>query len=517
MLTDTQVSQRVAPYTEALQRFADANPQSLMVPGHGCSPHAGGDHLAQVFGERLVQLDVPLMLDGIDLGSDSPLVQAQRLAAEAWGARRTWFLTNGASQGNRTAAFAARGLGERVLMQRSSHSSFTDGVLLAGLIPAFVAPNVDHEHGIAHGLTPEALGEALAIEAESGREVQSVYVVSPSYFGSTADVEGLARVAHSHGAALIVDGAWGAHFGFHEDLPESPARLGADLVISSTHKLAGSLTQSAMLHLGDTEFADRLESLVARSYTMTSSTSASAILMGSLDAARHALMNKHDEIGRAIRLSEQFCDRLRLSDHYSVISDGFSEFPDIVATDPLRIPIDVSRLGQSGHWVRDRVIAEHGVYFEMSTATAIVAVIGALASPDIDRAMQALEDVAAEADRLRGVGNGNGDTAGVTEGNATAFPELPEAGTLRMLPRSAYFAESIVVTAHQAIGQISADTLAAYPPGIPNLVPGEEITEETVTFLQAVAASPTGFVRGAADPLVATFRVVRDPLTASAN
>ncbi|MFC5337727.1 aminotransferase class I/II-fold pyridoxal phosphate-dependent enzyme [Leucobacter denitrificans] len=513
MLTDIQVSQRVAPYTEALERFADANPQSLMVPGHGCTPNAGGDHLAQVFGERLVQLDVPLMLDGIDLGSDSPLAQAQRLAAEAWGARRTWFLTNGASQGNRTAAFAVRGLGERVLMQRSSHSSFTDGVLLAGLIPAFIAPNVDHEHGIAHGLTPEALGEALATEAEAGRDVHSVYVVSPSYFGSTADVAGLARVAHSHGAALIVDGAWGAHFGFHEDLPESPAKLGADLVISSTHKLAGSLTQSAMLHLGETEFADRLEPLVARSYTMTSSTSASAILMGSLDAARHALVNKHDEIGEAIRLSEALRDRLRLSEHYSVISDGFGAFPDIVATDPLRIPIDVSRLGQSGHWVRDRVIAEHGVYFEMSTATAIVAVIGALAAPDLDRVMAALEEVAAESDALRG------DTAaaGVSEGNTTAFPELPEAGTLRMLPRAAYFAESIVVTAHQAIGQISADTLAAYPPGIPNLVPGEEITEETVTFLQAVAASPTGFVRGAADPLVATFRVVRDPLTASAN
>ncbi|MGO3147335.1 MAG: aminotransferase class I/II-fold pyridoxal phosphate-dependent enzyme [Leucobacter sp.] len=513
MLTDTQVTQRDAPYASALERFADAHPQSLMVPGHGCTPDAGGAHLAQLFGDRLVQLDVPLMLDGIDLGSDSPLVHAQRLAAEAWGARRTWFLTNGASQGNRTAAFAVRGLGERVLMQRSSHSSFTDGVLLAGLIPAFVAPSVDHDHGIAHGLTPEVLADALAAEVEGGRAVQSVYVVSPSYFGSTADVAGLARVAHSHGAALIVDGAWGAHFGFHDDLPESPARLGADLVISSTHKLAGSLTQSAMLHLGDTEFADQLEPLVARSYTMTSSTSASAILMGSLDAARHALMNNHGEIEQAIRLSDEFRDRLRASDYYSVISDDFDRFPDIVATDPLRVPIDVSKLGQSGHWVRDRVIAEHGVYFEMSTATTIVAVIGALAAPSLDRVMAALEEVAAEATSLREAA----ELAGSGAVSVPAFPELPEAGTLRMLPRSAYFAESILVTAHQAIGQISADTLAAYPPGIPNLVPGEEITEETVSFLQAVASSPTGFVRGAADPLVATFRVVRDPLTASAN
>lgn len=504
----TAPSHATAPYVDALKRFAAAKPQSLMVPGHGTSPERGGEHLAEVFGERLVSLDVPLMLDGIDLGADSPLAEAQRLAADAWGARRTWFLTNGASQGNRTAAFAARGLGERVLMQRSSHSSFTDGILLAGLIPAFVAPNVDHDHGIAHGLTPEMLDEALRTEREAGRPAQSVYVVSPSYFGSTADVAGLARVAHSHGAALIVDGAWGAHFGFHPDLPESPARLGADLVISSTHKLAGSLTQSAMLHLGETEFADKLEPLVARSYTMTASTSASSILMASLDEARHALMNGREQIGRALGFAAEFRDRLRASDHYSVISDHFDEFADIVETDALRVPIDVSRLGQSGHWVRNRLISEFGVFFEMSTATSIVAVIGALAEPDIERIMDALDAIAGEADAIRAESGGS---------EITRFPELPEAGTLRMLPRAAYFAESVLVTAHQAIGQISADTLAAYPPGIPNLVPGEEITEETVTFLQAVAASPTGYVRGAADQLVATFRVVRDPLTASAN
>src|SRR5690606_36807047 len=121
-------------------------------------------------------------------------------------------------------------------------------------------------HGIAHGLTPERLEDAICEEIEHGRKPNSIYVVSPSYFGSTADVQGLAEVAHAHGAALIVDGAWGAHFGFHPDLPESPARLGADLVISSTHKLAGSLTQASMLHLGETPLADVLEPLVDRAF-----------------------------------------------------------------------------------------------------------------------------------------------------------------------------------------------------------------------------------------------------------
>lgn len=494
------------PYVDAVRRLADAHPLHVMVPGHGGTAAHGGGHLSDVLGRSTVELDVPLMLDGIDLGDESPLQESLALAADAWGARRVWWLTNGASQGNRTAALAVRGLGERVLVQRSSHSSFSDGVLLAGLIPSFVAPNIDHVHGIAHGLTPAALDAALTAEAAAGRPAQSVYVVSPSYFGSVADVAGLAKVAHAHDAALIVDGAWGAHFGFHPGLPEAPTRLGADLVISSTHKLAGSLTQSAMLHLGEGPFADRLEPLVQRAYTMTASTSMSSILMVSLDAARHALVHGGEAIGDAIELALRFRERLRADGRFRVVSDGFAQFDDIVDTDVLRIPIDVTGLGRSGHWVRDRLIGEHGVYFEMSTATTVVAVFGALASPDLDRLTTALTAVADEAEvRQR---------AGDIEPQHD-FPPLPEAGTLRLLPRSAFFAESDVVTAEEAIGRVSSDTLAAYPPGIPNLMPGEEITPETVSFLQAVAASPTGFVRGAADPRVTMFRVVRDPVTAA--
>ncbi|WP_440311685.1 aminotransferase class I/II-fold pyridoxal phosphate-dependent enzyme [Leucobacter chromiireducens] len=485
-----------APYAEALQRFADSSPLSFMVPGHGNDPEAGAQHLAELYGPRVPQLDVPLMLSGIDLGDDSPLVEAQRLAADAWGAKRTWFLTNGASQANRTAAIAVRGLGERILIQRSMHSSLTDGVLLSGLIPSFVSPNVDERHGIAHGLTPQMLDDALRREAEAGRPVSSVLVVSPSYFGSTADVAGLAEVAHAHDAAIIVDGAWGAHFGFHPELPESPARLGADLVISSTHKLAGSLTQSAMLHLGHGPYAERLEPLVARAFSMTASTSMSGILMSSLDTARRALVIGEARIGATVAAAKEIRERLRADERFAVISDGFDAYADITETDLLRVPIDVSRLGQSGHWVRGRMTDEHGVYLEMSTATSVVAVLGALRTIDVERFMTALSAVADEA-------------ATLPAADAIAIPSLPEAGPLRVRPRDAYFSESEVVPAADAIGRISADTLAAYPPGIPNLLPGEEITADTVAFLQAVAASPTGYVRGAVDSAVAGFRVLR--------
>ena len=490
--------QRETPYADALRRFADSSPLSLMVPGHGNDPAGGAAHIADLFGEQVARMDVPLMLEGIDLGDDSPLAHARELAAEAWGASRTWFLTNGASQATRTAAIAVRGLGERVLIQRSMHSSFTDGVLLAGLMPSFVMPAIDARHGIAHGLTPTALDAALTREAAAGRPVTSVYAVSPSYFGSTADVSGLAEVAHAHDAALIIDGAWGAHFGFHPELPESPVRQGADLVISSTHKLAGSLTQSAMLHLGHGPLAARLAPLVERAFSMTSSTSMSGVLMGSLDQARHALVTNEARIGEAVAAAQRLRELLRADPRFSVISDDFDDFDDILATDLLRVPIDVSRLGQSGHWVRSRMNHAHDIYLEMSTVSSVVAVIGALAVPDVERVMAALRSVADEAAMLT-------PDAAATGG----FPALPAPGRLLEEPRVAYFGDSETVSAGEAVGRISADTLAAYPPGIPNVLPGEEITAETVAFLQAVAASPTGYVRGAVDSLVAQFRVVK--------
>ena len=168
------------------------------------------------------------------------------MAAEAWGARRTLVPDQRrlAGQPRRLpGARAARRPGRRAAER---HSSTIDGLILSGLRPTFAAPELDAELGIAHCLTPEALDRALA---ETPGAVGAI-VVSPTYFGAVADVRALAEVAHGHGVPLVVDEAWGAHLAFHESLPEHALAAGADLVISSTHKLVGSLTQSAMLHLG---------------------------------------------------------------------------------------------------------------------------------------------------------------------------------------------------------------------------------------------------------------------------
>lgn len=149
--------------------------------------------------------------------------------------------------------------------------------------------------------------------------------------------------------------------------------------------------------------------------------------------------------------------------------------------------------------MRKRLAEEFDIFPEMSTATTLVALIGIGKSPDIGRLIDALETLRLE----------TADSATVTS-PAVALPPLPTAGRLAMTPREAYFADSELVTAAEAVGRVSVSSLAAYPPGIPNVLPGEEITADTVDFLQAVAASPSGHVRGAVDPGLETYRVIRN-------
>ncbi len=495
-------AQSRAPYAEALAHAADRNSLFLSTPGHGGTDEGISAGQAEFFGEHTLSLDIPPLFDGIDLGLDTPKDEALRLAAEAWGARRTWFLTNGSSQGNRMAALAVGTLGTGVVTQRSAHSSFIDGIVLAGLNPGFVFPNVDEVNGIAHGVTPDSLRRAIRNHPEP---VTAVYLVTPSYFGAVADVESLAEVAHSAGAALIVDAAWGAHFGFHPDLPASPVTQGADIVIMSTHKLAGSLTQSALLHLGDTEFADRLEPALARAFMMTSSTSENAHLLASIDLARRELMTSGAAIAQSLENIRHVRAQIEATDRYHLLSGEFLSHADVVDIDPFRLPIDITATGLDGHTVRERLAQDFDIFAEMSTATTLVALIGIGKSPDISRLIDALETLRLETLRLET------DTQAATDipASATTLPPLPSAGRLAMLPREAFFADSELVPAAAAVGRVSVSSLAAYPPGIPNVLPGEEITAETVDFLQAVAASPSGHVRGAVDSELGYFRVTK--------
>ncbi|MEU9706845.1 aminotransferase class I/II-fold pyridoxal phosphate-dependent enzyme [Streptomyces sp. NPDC047981] len=482
----TGTRQDVAPYADAVRTHAERAWLRLNVPGHAAE---AASPLARTFGPDLLTLDFPPLLEGLDLGTGTPMDRATELAAEAWGARRTWFLTNGASQGNQIASLVTPMLGRTLVVQRSVHSSVIDGLVLSGLKAAFVQPSLDTEQGIAHGVTAEAVAEALS----SHPDAAAVYVVSPSYFGAVADIRAIADTAHAHGVPLIVDEAWGSHFGFHPGLPSGALAQGADLVTSSTHKLAGSLTQSAMLHLGHGPFADLLEPLVDRAFRLVQSTSASAILLASLDVARRALACGQETIGASLEAADRIRSVVRRLGRYGVVSDGFGDFPDIVGADPLRVAIDTRAGGISGHEARRLLFRDHQIMVEVSTDSAVVAVLGAGSAPDTDRFVEALHTLP------RPLG---------TDTDRGIRLSLPEPGEAVLTPREAFMSPGRVVPAVEAVGRVSADTLAAYPPGIPNVLPGEVITSQTVRFLQLTAAAPTGHVRGAVDPDVSHLRVV---------
>src|SRR5215212_9510989 len=360
-----------APYLDALVEYAAREPARLHVPGHKGGPGAD-PQLCEALGVPAMALDIPSLTWGIDIGPEpTPFQEAQRLAAEAWGAARCWFLINGASQGNLVAGMALAHSGRGVDVQRNAHSSTIDALILSGMRPTFMRPEVDPELGIAHCITAETLERALAETPDAA----GACVVSPTYFGAVADVARLAEVAHSHGVPLVVDEAWGAHLAFHERLPAHALSLGADLVVSSTHKIIGSLTQSAMLHLG---FGDRIdENVVDRCVTLVESTSPSSLLTASLDAARrHAAVHGRELLDETLRALEATHEAVRGIPGLDVLDERFVGRPGVFDYDPLRLSIDVRATGASGYEIATLLREMSDVQLELAGENVIVAVYG---------------------------------------------------------------------------------------------------------------------------------------------
>lgn len=483
--------QTEAPYLDALREFAERRPGRMQVPGHK-GGQATDPGLVEALGERALALDIPALTPGIDQGPEpTPFQQAQLMAAEAWGARRSWFLVNGASQGNHVALLTLAHMGHELIVQRNAHSSTIDALVVSGMRPSFVAPEIDPELHVAHCITPAVLARAL----DETPGAVGATVVSPTYFGAVADVAGLADVCHARRVPLIVDEAWGAHFPFHRDLPVPALSRGADLVVSSTHKVVGSVTQSAMVHVGEGDLID--EEVVDRCVTLLESTSPSSLLSGSLDAARRLAVTRGPELlSRTIAGLNEIRAAVREVPGLDVLDERLVGAPGVHAYDPLRVVIDVRGTGSSGYDLARRVRERDDLFLELAGENVMVAVFG-MAEDVVATGTRLVAALKEELDSLPDPGDRLRD----------AFAPPPPWGELVMTPREAFLGPQEVVPATDAVGRVAAESLAAYPPGIPNVLPGERLTAETLDYVRQ-AIEHGGSLRGASDRELRTIRAV---------
>jgi len=491
-------SPSAAPLLEAVAARAARRQASLHVPGH---KRGGGapDSFLDAMGTRMLKHDLT-ELSGLDFlaAPDGVILEAQELAAEAFGADRTWFLVNGSTVGIHAAVLSTCKPGDKVILARNCHQSAYFACILAGVEPVYAAVEVDTGLGVAHGITAKSVQEALASARGGGAHVGSVLIVSPTYFGACSDVRAIADVCHDNHVPLVVDEAHGAHLGLLPSLPRSAMQQGADLAVQSTHKVLGSMTQSAMLHVRGARVCHQR---VSRALQMLQSSSPSYVLLSSLDAARQQVHAAGSGAGvvdnfleTGYRLGEEARRRISAIPGLGVVSESLCGRFGVAALDPMRVTVDLTQLSLTGYDVDALLDQEHEVAAEISQPSCITFVFtGGNTEADVCALVSGLHTIA-QRNKL------NSDTSFIkgSQGATEMFLNLLRIQSQRMTPRSAFFSCSESVPVNQAVGRVSAELICPYPPGIPVVAPGEMITIELVQGLLQIK-SMGGRIGGVSD------------------
>jgi lysine decarboxylase len=433
------------PLYEALAGLAGAEPLRLHMPGHkGRLP---GDFAA------ISALDFTEIAPTGDLyTTDGPIAMAERRWAAAVGAREALFFTCGATQGIHTMLAAAVGLGGTLILDRGCHKSVYHGMALLDITPVYLQPALLPETALPGPVTAELL-EPILIQHP---EAQAVFLTSPSYYGVITDLAPIADLCHRYGKYLLVDQAHGAHFPFL-GLPSGVSQ-GADLTVVSAHKTLPALGSSAILYAGDRAPWSAQE--LKRLSGIFATTSPSYPILTSMDCALTLLQGEYGECYREMaKKVEHFRAEIGSKTPFRCLMPNES-----LSLDPCRLTIDTRPL--SGKEA-DRLLQNANIYVEMSDQQYLVCILTCCdTQEDLDRLLEALKTLPVE--------------------NSAAEPILtpPPEPIFCQSIRSALFGPREFLPLFAAKGRISAQILAPYPPGIPVVAPGEEITEKHIAYLQ---------------------------------
>ena len=480
-------SQAITPLIQTLKTLANQPEAAFYAPGHKRGQGISKS-LADLMGSQVFQADLPELPElGNLFAPDEALQKAQILAAQAFGADRTWFLVNGSTCGIIAAIVATCRTGDKIIVPRNTHQSFITGLILSGAMPIFLNPEYDPTWDLAYSITPDTLESSL----QQHPDAKAVLLVYPTYHGVCGDIQAIANVTHRYNIPLLVDEAHGPHFAFHEALPPSALSAGADLTVQSTHKVLGAMTQASMLHLrGDRIDPQRL----SQALQLVQSTSPSYLLLASLDGARQQIaLYGQTLLSQAIELAAIARKEISHIQGLSVLELP-KNLPGFRYLDVTRLTISVTDIGMNGFAVDEILRTKLGVTAELPLLSHLAFIISiGNTTTDIQQLINAFKSLTS-----------------LTASSHNRYPSSSPLFTpspLKLSPRDAFFATKKTITLQESIGQISGELICPYPPGIPVLMPGEMISREAIDYLLTIQNSG-GMITGCADQALNTVQVI---------
>ncbi|MHB8945021.1 MAG: aminotransferase class I/II-fold pyridoxal phosphate-dependent enzyme [Bacillota bacterium] len=467
------MGQARAPLFEAIQAHLRDDDVRLHVPGHK-GGRGAAEFLAEALGQEAARLDLTELPGLDDLHSPTgPIADAEALAAEAFGAAKTFFLVNGSTAGVLAMMLATVRPGEIAYVPRAMHRSLLSALVLTGADPVYLEPRVDEAAGLP---LPQRPGDLVAaVRRHPGGP--AAFLVDPTYHGLCADLDCLGEEAAAVGVRLCVDEAHGAHFGFAPELP--PRALASGKVVAATqslHKMGAALTQGALLHLAS-DGLDPERTRAALAAVQTSSPS--YLFMASLDLARRFMATAGPTVFAGLARSMR-ATAARLS---AVTGLRVFEGPASPrGSDPLKLTLLLDAPGDARDLARD-LAERHGVHAELADERAILFIAGpGTTTGDLERLRLGVEDYLRRAPAGRPAVGAQDDRAG--RDLAGLLRHLPPRATT---PREAFFARSERVSIADALGRVAAEAVVPAPPGIPVVMPGERLDHETIERLNRLA------------------------------
>lgn len=453
----------LTPFYTKLKAYGESGTICHDVPGHklGQVPN----DLLDYVGPHLFKLDAnaPRGMDNLNRPT-GVIKEAAELMADAFHAEKAYFLTGGTTMGILSMIMSVCRAKEKIILPRNVHKSAINALILSGAIPVFVKPYIDEELGIANHMEFSEVEKAIL----ENPDAKAVFVINPTYFGVTSNLEKIVELAHEKDMMVLVDEAHGSHLTFSEMLPVSSMEAGADMSSCSLHKTVGSLTQSSILITQ----GPRVDHIRLRStINMIQSTSPSSLLLASLDVARKTIyFEGPKKFPILIDMARKTRDRINKIPGIKACDDQYFEHKNANDYDESKIIIKVSDLGISGFDVYKELFDEHQIQMELAETHLILAVLSiGTEQKDLDALVDALQKIS---DKYLPMG--------LTPLKAKIKYSYPEAFTR---PREAYHAPKKYVPLSQAVDEIAAESIMIYPPGIPILIPGEVVSQDILDDL----------------------------------